>query len=480
MQTRKGFVGLPTLVLIALGLFVVGGASYVFYQRSVFLSVGSKAENDSDIQSGLASSSVEVKQYESEVKVLNEHFAVVEDQVYVFQYNAKNDLSGVKNIDAFQTFLESISTKPPYLRYSTLTSVDVPTFQVLNDSPYGYYAKDKYNVYYGATTLSGADPNTFVLIRDVNGGQIAKDSTRVYCQSQFLMGADPSSFTIVDSIFAKDIHAVYRTTAPNLYNPCVKVPFLDSLSFQSIRGSYYKDKNDVYRHVTGIETDRIDTLNADPNTFILFDGGYFSKDKNNIYAGSLILPGADPDSFSLLEGGYQKDNSRVYIYLPAYEGEGSTKVVASAEPKQFQVLDDKIPLAKDSDSVFVAGSILPDVSTEFHVLSPLQAEAFKLHGVYTTDGNIAYYFEEFEVPYQPKKLKIIGADFVTLVSIDGVYAKDKYYVYIRGKRIEEADVATFVSLGGGAAKDKNNRYSTTAGTYTLEDVTTTPCLEDCN
>ena len=225
------------------------------------------------------------------------------------------------------------------------------------------YHKDKKNVYLNGVKIEGADPKTFIVIdheysQDKNntynegknigkrdygtfkhtGYKFTEDKNKVYYDDEEIKEIDRKYFEIVDNPYYRDKKYIYYKTQ--------RVEGADPESFRIIEDSkyydhdYYRDSNYVFfggKILDGVNPDifkrmgkytfyysdgthlyydgvRMDSI--DYETFVIYDGISYSKDKNHVYFENKVLEDADPLTFremrSKKNGRYVIDKNHVY------------------------------------------------------------------------------------------------------------------------------------------------------------------------
>lgn len=127
------------------------------------------------------------------------------------------------------------------------------------DSYYGFYAKDKSNIYFLDALVAGADAS-FHFILDNSGQQTgyAKDSRHIYnaFTAQPINGnADPDTFVVLNEWYAKDSQKVY-SVIPEVVNDGIMtlgtpISGADPKSFSLVTNQPNydaKDANHLYYH----------------------------------------------------------------------------------------------------------------------------------------------------------------------------------------------------------------------------------------
>lgn len=132
------------------------------------------------------------------------------------------------------------------------------------------------------TVVTGIDISSFQKIDQL---YYAKDNNAVYCNGQKI-GADPVTFQLI----TKPGLINYYKDAVSVYFGCGKLEGSDPETFENIKGSFNRDKNNVY--FQGI------LLNADRNTFTVLGNGY-AKDNTKVFFTHYEIVGADAKSFEV-------------------------------------------------------------------------------------------------------------------------------------------------------------------------------------
>lgn len=204
-----------------------------------------------------------------------------------------------------------------------LTWADPETFEVLLNN----YIKDKDSVYYMVDgEINGADSATFNVLNCDGCWGYAKDQNTVYYAGVKINDSDPTTFEVLNNKYSKDKNYVYHehsTTNVNDSQTVDKVAGADATTFETLNWYYGKDNSNAYYY--GIMIPGVDA-----NTFMVFETiGYqsYAKDKDFVYRGSNIIPGADPATFEIIDQTYSKDANHVYHEYNIVEG---------ADPATFQ------------------------------------------------------------------------------------------------------------------------------------------------
>jgi hypothetical protein len=198
-------------------------------------------------------------------------------------------------------------------------------------------------------------------------------------------------------------------------------------SLQHIEGDYYTDGE--YVIFAPDEYSTCPLMSADLGAFE-YVGGFFGKDKENVYSGCSLLEGVNPVTFQYLGGTYYgKDDASAFINGLNIKG---------VDANTFEYLGGR--LSKDKNNVYYFTSPIDGINVG--MLEYLGGN-FTKDGVnvYSTDGVIE------------------AADYDSFVHIGDSYAKDMNNVYFYNKIVEGADVDTFVYVGERKSGYSTNSYA---------------------
>ena len=311
-------------------------------------------------------------------------------------------------------------------------NIDVATFE---DIFSGLNYKDKNSVYYvdennekiSLKILKGADPATFEF------GIISKDKNSIFIGNQKLKGVSSKGFEVLnDSLdFVKDYKNVYYldraedgiTFIPRVQN--IEGVDIATLEFAGGHYSkYYKDKNNVYfmdNRDGKIKFKKLAYVN--PKTFEMVDDT-FARDDKNLYIFEYRLDGIDPKTFKKLSYEMVKDKNGLYF------------------------LED---IEKDNENI--------EIKVRKLNIKGLDLRSFEnIDGDYYKDKNNVYY------KLDDNFYKLENADLKTFKILDssytgyGNFSKDKNYIYLNNKKLEEIDVKTFEKMQANLIRDKNDIY----------------------
>ena len=311
-------------------------------------------------------------------------------------------------------------------------NIDVATFE---DIFGGLNYKDKNSVYYvdennekiSLKILKGADPATFEF------GIISKDKNSIFIGNQKLKGVSSKGFEVLnDSLgFVKDYKNVYYldraedgiTFIPRVQN--IEGVDIATLEFAGGHYSkYYKDKNNVYfmdNRDGKIKFKKLAYVN--PKTFEMVDDT-FARDDKNLYIFEYRLDGIDPKTFKKLSYEMVKDKNGLYF------------------------LED---IEKDNENI--------EIKVRKLNIKGLDLRSFEnIDGDYYKDKNNVYY------KLDDNFYKLENADLKTFKILDssytgyGNFSKDKDYIYLNNKKLEEIDAKTFEKMQANLIRDKNGIY----------------------
>lgn len=311
-------------------------------------------------------------------------------------------------------------------------NIDVASFEdIFKEAFY----KDKNSVYYVDMTedkqelkkLEGADADTFEL------GIFSKDKNSVYVDKQRLEGVSPKGFEVLNSDlnFIKDYKNVFYldraedgiTFIPRVQN--IEGVDIATLEFAGGHYSkYYKDKNNVYfvdNRDGKIKFKKLSYVN--PKTFEMVDDT-FARDDKNLYIFEYKLNGIDPKTFKKLSYEIVKDKNGLYF------------------------LED---IEKENENI--------EIKVRKLNIKGLDLKTFEhIDGNYYKDKNYVYYESDNNL------YKIENTDLKTFEILDssytgyGNFSKDKDYIYLNNKKLEEIDAKTFEKMRANLIRDKNGIY----------------------
>jgi len=311
-------------------------------------------------------------------------------------------------------------------------NIDVASFEdIFKEAFY----KDKNSVYYVDRTedkqelkkLEGADADTFEL------GIFSKDKNSVFIDKQRLEGVSPKGFEVLNSDFSfiKDYKNVfYLDRADDGITFIPKIQNIEGVDIATLEfagghySTYYKDKNNVYfvdNRDDKIKFKKLSYVN--PKTFEMVDNT-FARDDKNIYLFEYKLDGIDPKTFKKLSYGMIKDKNGLYF------------------------LED---IEKENENI--------EIKTRKLDIKGLDLKTFEhIDDYYYKDKNNVYYESDNNL------YKIENADLKTFEILDssytgyGNFSKDKDYIYLNNKKLEEIDAKTFEKMQANLIRDKNGIY----------------------
>ena len=263
-------------------------------------------------------------------KSLEKRYAI--DANHVFHYDTIMIVADLKSFKVHGWFLTE-DEKDFYWNGHAVHVADKKTFVILGDENAWdtRWAKDKENAYcMGYAPVPLADYESFHPIK--NGflsGYYAADKYRVYYQDHVVEGADPKSFTEIELGIGQDRNRVYtgwKATEIKDYNQLSQIgdfysdgmhiytselvifEAADPETFRQIEeSSWYVDKNHVWYN-GGLVKDA-DKSTIQPVRYGNFYNGEkqlsacssYGKDKSHVFYKDSIIPGADPASFEIID-----------------------------------------------------------------------------------------------------------------------------------------------------------------------------------
>lgn len=202
----------------------------------------------------------------------------------------------------------------------------------------------------------------------------------------------------------------------------------DSETFEIVlKDEYAKDTKSVYFKAKRIE-------DADPSTFkVETEHPYvYGSDKNRVWLEDIVVRGADPDTFEMLTFPYSRDRSQIYC---------GTLPMKIQNVDSFEVLDGGSSLRTQ----FKKGNWLKEQYDEVDVSQD--------NPLCTGDGwardDQAYYCGAFEVK---------DADYGSFTILNRIYSKDKSRVYWHWMPMPQADAKTFQVRDEISGMDKNRTF----------------------
>ena len=373
-------------------------------------------------------------------QIVNGNYGV--DRKNVYYDGEKLDSVGIEGLKIFddsylkdnKNVYEIYTTDDGKTKIRTIKNlnIDVASFEdILKEAFY----KDKNSVYYVDMTedkqelkkLEGADADTFEL------GIFSKDKNSVYVDKQRLEGVSPKGFEVLDNDlnFIKDYKNVFYldraedgiTFIPRVQN--IEGVDIATLEFAGGHYSkYYKDKNNVYfmdNRDGKIKFKKLSYVN--PKTFEMVDDT-FARDDKNLYIFEYKLNGIDPKTFKKLSYEIVKDKNGLYF------------------------LED---IEKENENI--------EIKVRKLNIKGLDLKTFEhIDGNYYKDKNYVYYESDNNL------YKIENTDLKTFEILDssytgyGNFSKDKDYIYLNNKKLEEIDAKTFEKMRANLIRDKNGIY----------------------
>ena len=373
-------------------------------------------------------------------QIVNGNYGV--DRKNVYYDGEKLDSVGIEGLKIFddsylkdnKNVYEIYTTDDGKTKIRTIKNLNIDVASFENILKEAFY-KDKNSVYYVDMTedkrelkkLEGADADTFEL------GIFSKDKNSVFVDKQRLEGVSPKGFEILDNDlnFIKDYKNVFYldraedgiTFIPRVQN--IEGVDIATLEFAGGHYSkYYKDKNNVYfmdNRDGKIKFKKLSYVN--PKTFEMVDNT-FARDDKNLYLFEYKLDGIDAKTFEKISSNIVKDKNGLYF------------------------LED---IEKENENI--------EIKTRKINIKGLDLKTFEhIDDYYYKDKNNVYY-ESYNNLY-----KIENADLKTFEILDssytgyGNFSKDKDYIYLNNKKLEEIDAKTFEKMWANLIRDKNGIY----------------------
>ena len=373
-------------------------------------------------------------------QIVNGNYGVDGKNVY---YNGeKLDSVGIEGLKIFddsylkdnKNVYEIYTTDDGKTKIRTIKNLNIDVASFENILKEAFY-KDKNSVYYVDMTedkqelkkLEGADADTFEL------GIFSKDKNSVFIDKQRLEGVSPKGFEVLNSDFSfiKDYKNVfYLDRADDGITFIPKIQNIEGVDIATLEfaggyySKYYKDKNNVYfvdNRDGKIKFKKLSYVN--PKTFEMVDDT-FARDDKNLYIFEYKLNGIDPKTFKKLSYEIVKDKNGLYF------------------------LED---IEKENENI--------EIKVRKLNIKGLDLKTFEhIDGDYYKDKNYVYYESDNNL------YKIENADLKTFEILDssytgyGNFSKDKDYIYLNNKKLEEIDAKTFEKMRANLIRDKNGIY----------------------
>ena len=373
-------------------------------------------------------------------QIVNGNYGVDGKNVY---YNGeKLDSVGIEGLKIFddnylkdnKNVYEIYTTDDEKIKIRAIKNLNIDVASFENIFKEVFY-KDKNSVYYVDMTedkqelkkLEGADADTF------EPGIFSKDKNSVYVDKQRLEGVSPKGFEILDNDlnFIKDYKNVfYLDRADDGITFIPRVQNIEGVNVATLEfaggyySKYYKDKNNVYfmdNRDGKIKFKKLSYVN--PKTFEMVDNT-FARDDKNIYLFEYKLDGIDAKTFEKISSNIVKDKNGLYF------------------------LED---IEKENENI--------EIKTRKININGLDLKTFEhIDDYYYKDKNNVYYESDNNL------YKIENADLKTFEILDssytgyGNFSKDKDYIYLNNKKLEEIDAKTFEKMQANLIRDKNGIY----------------------
>ena len=373
-------------------------------------------------------------------QIVNGNYGV--DRKNVYYDGEKLDSVGIEGLKIFddsylkdnKNVYEIYTTDDGKTKIRTIKNLNIDVASFENILKEAFY-KDKNSVYYVDMTedkqelkkLEGADADTFEL------GIFSKDKNSVYVDKQRLEGVSPKGFEVLNSDlnFIKDYKNVfYLDRADDGITFIPKIQNIEGVDIATLEfagghySKYYKDKNNVYfmdNRDGKIKFKKLSYVN--PKTFEMVDNT-FARDDKNLYLFEYKLDGIDAKTFEKISSNIVKDKNGLYF------------------------LED---IEKENENI--------EIKTRKINIKGLDLKTFEhIDDYYYKDKNKIYY-DLYNNLYTIK-----NADLKTFEILDssytgyGNFSKDKDYIYLNNKKLEEIDAKTFEKMQANLIRDKNGIY----------------------
>ncbi len=190
----------------------------------------------------------------------------------------------------FTNFHYKTIGKRIYFNDREIKEADYNTFQVLSN----IYSKDAKNVYTYGEIFENVDVNTFGLISPLYGFY-AKDKDNVYGRAIKIEDADPTTFEYIGRHnLMGDIYANFAKDKNRVYDNWDPINEADPKTFEILKWPLTKDKNHVFSEGKIIES------------------SYYKKDREGVYYIDQKIEGADISTFFIINDQYSKDKNNCY------------------------------------------------------------------------------------------------------------------------------------------------------------------------
>jgi hypothetical protein len=200
----------------------------------------------------------------------------------------------------------------------------------------------------------------FVLLAVIIGWGVFQSLNRGYVRRLSDEGKCAAGLNFYQCAGYTDLGNSYQRLNDDIYyhigwSDAVKLEGADVETFEVIRTNtevpyFAKDKNHVYVYGKVIPTTDV----ASWKFLSGFNNRGYSSDKNSVFFGADVLPGADPKTFSVIEYDYACSPDFVYR---------GSKIIEGADPGSFVTLLYG-GLTRDDTSYFFYGERSGEVSTE--------------------------------------------------------------------------------------------------------------------
>ena len=264
-------------------------------------------------------------------KYLEKRYAI--DANHVFHYDTIMTVADIKSFKVHGWFLTE-DKKDFYWNGNAVHVADKKTFVILGDEDAWdtQWAKDKENAYcMGHAPLPLADYESFHPIK--NGylsGYYAADKYRVYYQDHIVEGADPESFTEIEFEVGQDRHRVYKEW---------KATEIKDFNQLSQIGIFYSDGIHIY-------TSELELFEAaDPESFRQIDESNWYTDKNHVWWRDKLVNEADKSTihaifmYSFYSGKKESNGADFYYGKDKSHVFYRDSIIQDADPATFEKID---------------------------------------------------------------------------------------------------------------------------------------------
>ncbi|MBY6190626.1 DKNYY domain-containing protein [Microbulbifer agarilyticus] len=235
-----------------------------------------------------------------------------------------------------------------------------PSSEYDEENPYKQYASNGKNIYFNEEDiLEGADPETFLFYL----GGFAKDKKYCWNGAQRISGADPSSFHALSNTFYKDKNHVYylmgslKEADSSTFEACDEGRKINYGCNLLTPYGYGKDANNVFYY--DFQGKAKIVRKANPQNFVSLNDGVFGKDDDFVFCGASVLQKVEVESWEKLGGYYSKDKRNVFYY---------NRIIKEADRDTFEVVipkDGFSQLAKDKNNRYLNDVVVGESGRDY-------------------------------------------------------------------------------------------------------------------